>query len=197
MNIHQLNVKYGQEPILSLELHRPTDESHPYERSRVHVYMCVLMYLYIYGCRCVYVFIWSGPPGYENMRQRLRWFPKSPTHQVAPQQTNKNSWISMFKGVEGEREKKDRGCHNLWKRKIPQCELTKSKAGNRLTIVSVSWFTPLCRSQQFSPVSIALNNSQQFPNLRFPTIFANLRFSSPQIGAQASRHGKQEHFDPH
>ena len=83
----------------------------------------------------------------------------------------------------------------LWKRKISQCELTK--AGNRLTIVSVSWFTPLCKSQQFSPVSIALNNSQQFPNLRFPTIFANLRFSSPQIGAQASRHGKQEHFDPH
>ena len=63
---HQLNVKYGQEPILSLELHRPTDESHPYER-RVHVYICVLMYLYMYGCRCVCVFIWSGPPGYENI----------------------------------------------------------------------------------------------------------------------------------
>ena len=149
----------------------------------LHMYKCVRMYLYIHGCRCVYVFIWSGPPGYENMRQRLRWFPKSPTHQVAPLQTNKDSWISMFKGVVEKR------------RKIFQCEL--AKAGNRLTIVSVSWFTPLCKSQQFSPVSIALNNSQQFPNLRFPTIFANLRFSSPQIGAQASRHGKQEHFDPH
>ena len=75
------------------------------EEERVHVYMCVRMYLYISGCRCVYVFIWSGPPGYENMRQRLRWFPKSPTHQVAPQQTNKDSGISMFKGFAEKRQR--------------------------------------------------------------------------------------------
>ena len=148
-----------------------------------YVQMCAYVPVYLRVSVCVRIHMVRTTRIWEYMRQRLRWFPKSPTHQVAPQQTNKDSWISMFKGVVEKR------------RKIFQCEL--AKAGNRLTIVSVSWFTPLCKSQQFSPVSIALNNSQQFPNLRFPTIFANLRFSSPQIGAQASRHGKQEHFDPH
>ena len=114
------------------------------------------------------------------------------SHASGRTSTNKQRLMDI--DVQGSGRKKDKGCQKIMK-KISQCELTK--AGNRLTIVSVSWFTPLCRSQQFSPVSIALNNSQQFPNLRFPTIFANLRFSSPQIGAQASRHGKQEHFDPH
>ena len=115
------------------------------------------------------------------------------SHASGRTSTNKQRLVDI--NVQGICRKKIEVAIKLWKRKISQCELTK--AGNRLTIVSVSWFTPLCRSQQFSPVSIALNNSQQFPNLRFPTIFANLRFSSPQIGAQASRHGKQEHFDPH
>ena len=67
----------------------------------VHVCANVPVYLRVSGCVRIHMVrttrIW------EYMRQRLRWFPKSPTHQVAPQQTNKDSWISMFKGFAGKR----------------------------------------------------------------------------------------------
>ena len=157
------------------------------------MYKCVRMYLYIYGRRGVCTY--SYGPDHPDMRIYEAEIALISKISHASDLTSTNKQRLMDINVQGSCRKKIEVAIKLWKRKISQCELTK--AGNRLTIVSVSWFTPLCRSQQFSPVSIALNNSQQFPNLRFPTIFANLRFSSPQIGAQASRHGKQEHFDPH
>ena len=129
---HQPNVKYGQEPILSLELHRPTDESHPYERRRGFMCTCVCV------CTCIStgvgVCTYSYGPDHPDMRI---WGRDCADFQNLPRIRSHLNKQTKTHGYQCSRDlqKKDRGCHKIMKTKNPM----KSKSGLLNGTQSTKW----------------------------------------------------------